>query len=238
MRRTSWLSLAAMVGCSSASTPVTKATPPTVEVWGALREMIHEGRTESRVAIASVLAKPHVYALGAVAGMRGEVTIVDGTVWLALGDVNEGKAVSGPTNEGAALLVASSVSAWRETTIDRDIPFSDLDRRVEEYAVAAGIDVDKPFPFVIEGELTDVHWHVLKGPPAPGADPHDHSTNAVVGEGAMKATVVGFFSKHHQGVFTHMGQNTHAHVVTATASFTAHADQFSIVAQSVLRFSR
>jgi len=62
---------------------------------------------------------------------------------------------------------------------------------------------------------------------------------AVVGEqAAMSGTLVGFFSKHHQGAFTHMGQNIHAHVVNASAALAAHADQVSIRASSILVLPR
>jgi acetolactate decarboxylase len=224
-----WLVLA-LSSCSS------KPAPPVVEVWGALREMIHEGKIESRVAIASV-AKPHVYALGAISGMRGEVTIVDGVAWVAIGDVDGGKARSGATDEGAALLVASTVAQWQRVTIGEDIAFAQLDRRIEELAVAAGIDVARPFPFLVEGQV-DARWHVLTGPPAPGDSPHDHTRNAVLGTLKAKATVVGFFSKHHQGVFTHAGHAVHAHVVDPASSLSAHADELAIRAGSVIRFAR
>jgi acetolactate decarboxylase len=200
--------------------------------------MIHEGRIEARVAITEI-ARPHVYAVGALAGMEGEVAIVDGAVWIARGDARGGAAVAGPTDEHAALLVAATVPAWTTVRIETDIPFEQLDARLEEYARRAGLDVERPFPFVFEGSLVDVRWHVLTGPPSPGASPHDHTRNAIIGERAeMNGVAVGFFSKHHQGVFTHMGQNVHAHVVDAPSSLVGHADTLSIRAGSVLRLPR
>lgn len=229
------MALCLVLACARTA-PTSRA--PEVRVWGALREMIHDGRIEARVAIAEV-AQPHVYAVGALAGMEGEVAIVDGKVWIARGDAHGGAAVAGPTDERAALLVAATVPAWTTVPIETDIPFAQLDARIEAYARAAGLDVEQPFPFVIEGPLVDVHWHVLTGPPSPGASPHDHTRNAINGERAqLAATLVGFFSKHHQGVFTHMGHAVHAHVVDASASLAAHADAVSIGAGSVLRLPR
>jgi acetolactate decarboxylase len=197
--------------------------------------MRHEGRTESRLALAPLLGAPHLHAVGAIAGMRGEITVVDGTAWVALGERDSGRASAGATEEGAALLVASYVADWSRVTIKDDIAFADLDHRIEALARDAGVDVEKPFPFRVEGQLADVRWHVLKGPPSSASAPHDHTGNAVVGEqAAMSGTLVGFFSKHHQGAFTHMGQNVHAHVVNASAALAAHADQVSIRASSVL----
>jgi acetolactate decarboxylase len=201
--------------------------------------MMHDGRTESRVAIAPLLVPPHMHAVGALAGMRGEITVVDGTALLALGERDSGRASAGAAEEGAALLVASYVADWSRVTIKEDIAFADLDARIEALARAAGVDVDKPFPFRVEGQFADVRWHVLKGPPSSATAPHDHTGNAVVGEqAAMSGTLFGFVSKHHQGAFTHMGQNIHAHVVNASAALAAHADQVSIRASSILALPR
>jgi acetolactate decarboxylase len=209
-----------------------------VQVWGNLREMMREGRTEARVAIASALATPHLYAVGAVAGMRGEITVIDGAVWLALGARDAGRATVGAADESAALLVASHVAHWSRVTLAEDIPFAKLDQQIEALAAAAGIDVDKPFPFLVEGPLADAHWHVLVGPPSAAA-PHDHAGNAVTGDQvAITGTLVGFFSKHHHGAFTHMGQNIHAHLVSPSLALAAHVDQITIGASSVLALPR
>jgi len=240
MKPTRYLLFLALCGCSRPSSgPVVPRTHATdVKVWGSLREMMREGRTESRVAIAPLLAAPHMYAVGAIAGMRGEVTVLDGTAWLALGDRDSGRATAGIADEGAALLVASYVADWSRVAIPEDIPFAELDRRIEALAAAAGMDVDIPFPFLIEGEFSDVRWHVLKGPPSSDAA-HDHIGNAVVGDPkTIRGTLVGFFSRHHQGSFTHMGQNIHAHLVDTSSMLAAHADQISIRASSMLVLPR
>jgi acetolactate decarboxylase len=153
---------------------------------------------------------------------------------LALGTRDGGRATNAVGDEGAALLVTATVERWQRVAITGDIAFADLDARIEELARAAGVDVARPFPFLVEGELADVTWHVLVGPPdKPGS--HDHARNAVTGERAvMRGTAVGFFSTKHEGVFTHMGQHVHAHVVDPAAALAAHADRLSIRAGSVL----
>lgn len=240
MNRTTCAVLLGLCSCARASTTPSTANKPATEVkvWGALREMMHEGRTESRVAIAPLLATPHMYAVGAIAGMRGEITILDGTAWIAVGERDAGRATAGVADEGAALLVASYEADWSRVVIKEDVAFAQLDQQIEVLAKAAGVDVDKPFPFVVEGQFADVGWHVLKGPPGAGSN-HDHTGNAVVGEAAtIDGTLVGFFSKHHQGSFTHLNQNIHVHLVNAASALAAHVDQISLRASDVLRLPR
>lgn len=206
--------------------------PPDVKVWGALREMIHDGRVEGRVELASVVG-PSVVGLGALEGMRGEVTILDGAAWVAIGTRDGGRATKLVGDQRAALLVAATVPAWRRVVIESDIAASALDARIEQYIAAAGLPVDQPIPFRIEGEV-GTRWHVLEGPPAPGSSPHDHTRNAVTGRFDGTATIVGFYSKHHVGVFTHMGHTVHAHILEPRTALSAHADELMVKAGSVL----
>jgi alpha-acetolactate decarboxylase len=231
------LLLATLWGCSPRPSAI--AAPPAlpeVKVWGALRAMMHEGRIDSEVELATILPGPHFYGIGALAGMRGEVTVLDGVAWVADGQRDQGKATAGTSGEGATLLVGSVVKAWRRITLTDDIPFAELDQRIEALAKGAGIDVGQRFAFLIEGQLAGVRWHVLKGPPPRGALEHGHAQNAFVGERAtLDGTLIGFFSRRDQGVFTHMGQNTHVHVLCPAEAIAAHADEVSIRAGSVLR---
>ena len=53
-----------------------------VRVHGALRAMFHEGQTGAMVALAALLPNPDVYAVGALADLSGEVTVVGGKAYL------------------------------------------------------------------------------------------------------------------------------------------------------------
>lgn len=73
--------LVAAVACGSAAPP----SPATIEVrhFGALRQIMHEGRTKAAVRLDQVVPGPHAFALGALSELRGEVTVVDDVVWTA-----------------------------------------------------------------------------------------------------------------------------------------------------------
>jgi acetolactate decarboxylase len=169
--------------------------------------------------------------------MRGEVTILDGTAWVAIGAQDSGRATKLVGSQRAALLVAATVPAWRTVAIDSDIAATALDARIEQYVVAAGLPADKPIPFTIRGEVA-ARWHVLEGPPSPGASPHDHTKSAVTGRFDGTATIVGFYSKRHVGVFTHMGHTVHAHILEPRTALSAHADELMVKAGSVLELPR
>lgn len=223
---------------SGGSAPV-RPPLPEVRVWGSLRAIMHEGKTEPRIPIAT--ASTHgTYGVGALSELRGEVTIVDGLAWVSYpnddGSIRVQRDASA-SNESATLLATARVTDWLGVPLSHDIGPETFDDAIEAIARANGIDVDKPFPLRVDGRLSDVKWHVVDGRKrSASGDPHDdHTRNAasgtlVDGQGML----VGFFSKHHQGVFTHMGQHTHFHVLTADHRIMGHADSVVIRAGSTL----
>jgi len=211
-----------------------------VRVDGALRPMLHEGKTGPAVNLSRLLPDDALYALGALAGLAGEVTVVGGKVYVSYGKDQQPEAEVGEDSEAAAaLLVSAHVPAWRLVKSDAPIEFEDLDEKIAALAAKAGMDVNGRFPFVVEGRVRELEWHVLAGvPPAGTGESHeDHLQNAASFRlPNTLATLVGFYSPSDEGVFTHMGSKTHVHVVAGTPPGTGHVDHVVIVPGATVRF--
>ena len=100
-------------------------------VWraGSMMEVMRDGRTEERARIVEAARGPDVVGIGALTGLAGEVSIVDGAVWITR-SLPGGRLVTtqgAAAGEGATLLVTASPPEWTELPIDRDI---DLDGHV------------------------------------------------------------------------------------------------------------
>jgi acetolactate decarboxylase len=211
-----------------------------VHVQGDLRGMIHEGKTGPVVELDGILPDPTLVAVGALAEMAGEVTVVDGKLTLSYGEGTEARTESPQeTSAAAALLVSARVPAWSMATTTQSISFEKLDEAIGKLAVAAGMDLEKRFPFVVEGRVRNLEWHVLGGPPAAGgADSHDaHLEKAAqLRLPSAKATLVGFYSKSDEGVFTHAGKKTHVHCVLAEPVSAGHVDHVIVLPGATVRF--
>src|SRR5262245_10698969 len=211
-----------------------------VEVHGDLRAMFHEGKTAATVTLDTMLPNPNLYAVGALADLAGEITVVGGKIYLSYpeGETTRTETPS-RTSAGAALLVASAVPAWRSVSTQRPIHFEELDAEIAAMATAAGMNLDTRFPFLIEGQVEDLQWHVIDGARlAAGGTSHEDHRDAAVGAQVERAsaTLVGFFSKNDQGVFTHMGSNTHIHCVLAAPLASGHVDHVVIPEGTTVRF--
>ena len=201
--------------------------------------MYHEGLTAETVRLADLLPDANLYAVGALADLTGEVTVVGGKAYLSYPTGEKETRTESTTSPtvGATLLVTADVASWRELKTEKVIPFEELDTAIAALAAKAGIPKGERFPFLVEGEL-DVVWHVIDGKRlAPGATGHQAHLDASVLEAATRsrATLVGFYSENDEGVFTHHGSKTHVHCVIAAPLASGHVDHVTIPAGTTVK---
>lgn len=211
-----------------------------VQQFGEMRAVMREGSTEARVALRDC-AGPHAIAVGAIEGLDGEITMVDGETWVSR--VRDGDVVtSGPAveiGEHATLLATSQVHAWRSITLDSPGTSTELEAMIERAAEQHGIDTSRPFPFVIDGTVTALDMHVINGfcprGGGPGAAGREPRRIAMIE--ATPVTIVGFYARDSQGVFTHHGTSMHAHALLDGdgGRITGHIDSVEIQAGATLR---
>ena len=212
-----------------------------VRVHGALRAMFHEGQTGAIVTLDAIVPNPDLYAVGALAELGGEITIVGGKTYLSYpegADKTRTEMIS-RTNVGAALLVAAEVPAWHSMTTERSIRFEELEEAIAELATSAGMSLDERFPFLLEGDFEDLQWHVIDGSRlvSGGTSHEDHlEASTQVRLDRTSATLVGFYSSGDQGVFTHMGARTHIHCVLEEPLATGHVDHVTVPAGTTVKF--
>ena len=209
---------------------------PEVQVWGALRSVMHEGKTEGKVALQSIVPGPHSFAVGALSELRGEVTILDDDVVVSLGEPGGGvRTLAQPApGEMATLLVRAVVPSWTRHTIDHAIESNRVDEEIESVVKSAGLDIGARTPIVIEAKAKNLEWHVLGGRAQPGQNAH-HGPRSVGKLSGATVTLVGFFSRNDVAVFTHMGEHSHFHVVTNGERMTGHVDSMALEPGAVVR---
>lgn len=230
------LTLAA--GCTSPSSATAPAKPTLQVRWfGALREIVHDGRTEATVRLADVLPGPHAWGLGAIERLNGELTIMDDVVWQATprdGSSEVRRLRSGDVGTlGATLLVLANVDAWEERAVTRHVAYAELDAYLAEL-LRGRPDLSPPVALRIEGVVRDLRWHVVDGSKlAAGGGHAAHARTAVSGTiDAASAHIVGFYSEQHQGIFTHMGSHSHFHVLIDAPLVSGHVDALALTPEA------
>ena len=220
--------LAAMWSCQPQPAPNTAFEMG----WhGALHSIMHEGGLEGKIAIRDLLDKPHVYALGAMEGLKGELLIWDGGPVIA--QVADSSLQLSQSSEGkAALAVYATVPQWGPTI---PIPYNVRDYEALENFIRSAaqkekLDTDKPFPFLIEATVNKLDYHIIDWPE--GDTIHSHEKHQQAGmRGSLSSTpvkILGFYSSHHHGVFTHRNTNMHLHFMSMEAPIAGHIDSLII----------
>lgn len=222
-----------MAGC----TP----TQHTVTQFGEMRAVMREGHTQSRIRLADAVARPHAVGVGALEGLAGEITIIDGDVWVsrvAEADLR----ITGPDpvdGDQASLLTLAHVAEWQTVTIETAAEGHQLESLIEQTAIERGVDTTEPFPFVIEGNLAGIDLHVINGycpiatdPATVDAEPWRWSNPQPI-----DVIIVGFFAPDAAGVMTHHGTSVHMHAILSVdgKTITGHNDRVSITRGMTLR---
>jgi acetolactate decarboxylase len=129
--------------------------------------------------------------------------------------------------------------------------YVDLQKFVKAQALAAGLDVAKPFPFLLSGTPAEIKWHInvdrTEGKPitnelfVKSKEPFVTKNEPV--------DIIGFFSESHSGVFlsqyapaikegSGIKNAIHIHFVSRTSKASGHIDDIILREGMVLRLPK
>lgn len=175
------------------------------------------------------IAGPGLTALGPAEDVRGEITAIDGKVFVSRAEGRDISTVVMPDVK-APFLAYAYVNAWDTLKVDAVIrDLNDLERLTDSLARAAGIAPDRPFPFRMRAEWDRLDFHIIMRDTSEADHSHEAHAAAKVKFSGRKGDydLVGFFSRRHEGVFTHKGRYIHVHAISADRSETGHLDGIS-----------
>lgn len=198
---------------------------PEVRVAGKLRDIMHDHDITAKAHLDTLTSKG-LYALGVADSLEGEITVLNSNVYLSMVRDNVAE-VDVATDVDAALLVYTYVSNWNEVSPGRDI--SDIIALNAYLAeLQQSMDISGPMPFLLKGEVNALHYHILSNPGQHAS--HDELKRTAYRD-VMKnssAEIIGFYSKEHQGVFTHHDTHIHMHFVSEDKKRSGHIDSLTI----------
>lgn len=199
------------------------SAPSAVRSFGTMREVLRMGQHQGRVAVATE-TRPGTVGVGALAGLAGEVTILDGRALVSQRRGDAAPVRPARAEDHAALLVAAEVPRWTEHALAPCADYAALEEQVHAALLAGGFDPGAPTPVKVTGRAPRLQLHVIAGacPVAtPGGPPpwrFDGPADAV--------TLVGFFVEGAAGRLTHHTHRSHLHAVTRDAA--GHLDELQL----------
>ena len=212
----------------SAETPI--ALGSGVRWIGAQRDVLG-GDLRGHVELEALAAVPHLYGLGPLEGLRGEVSIFDSVPSIAR--IEGETVVTDVSWRGRACFLGwAQVPAWFERSKD-SIPagLDGVEREVVALAREAGLNPDRPLPFKVRASAIEATLHVLDKRDGLTNNPERHE-QAKVRRTLEDAAVelVGFYSRHHRGIFTPGESSVHVHLQAEDGRISGHLETIQLAA--------
>ena len=210
-----------------------------VRYAGALRQMMM-GDLQAKASLDTLKQKQHLWAIGAVAHLKGEVQIFDGqplNTSLSAGEITLDRTFDKKTT----LLVYSQVSEWQNIQLrDRIENMGRIEAFIEKNAKETDLDTEAPFPFLIEGKVKSLDWHIIDW--KAGDTVHSPDKHREAGaKGSLEneeVAIIGFYSKYHRAVFTHHSTNVHMHFKTREEKLAGHVDDLQFDGNAILKLPK
>jgi acetolactate decarboxylase len=187
------------------------------------------GNISGHIALASISGMRNLYALGPAEGLRGEVSVFDSE--FSISRIVDGTLrVESRFDASACFLVFTQVSAWRRLTIESAIVEQPmLEEFIAKSASELGLDVNRPFPFLIDAIPAHATFHVLDKRDGLPHTPELHEKAKVrFVLQRQPVEVIGFYSNRHRGIFTPPDANIHMHFRTQNGQMSGHLEKIQL----------
>lgn len=210
--------------------------PFKVHGYGSFKKILETKNTGGIVSLERALSAPHTYAVGELNNAAGEITAYDGNTILNYGesrDIERSLTEIAP-GEKAMQLITAEVTIWREVAIPRTMTDTEFNVFVLAQARKAGLNVKLPFPFLIQGSVNNLVWHVLSGADAVSNEKEMFLKKRVKYREKAAVIFVGFCSEL-QYDYALPGESWHLHVIFPNENTTGHVDAFSVSKGATLK---
>ncbi len=204
---------------------------------GSRLKIINDGDFSASISVDSIVNIPNLYAIGPIEGLKGEITINNSEISIATIENDTPTFSSGISNINAIFMVYGSCSNWKKITIEK--PLSGLDEieaYIKEKIPANGLNMEKPFPFRIEGNVNSLDYHIIykKDNLPHNKEEHQKAKQKFKLENEP-VKIVGFWADTKgEGVYTHPGHRTHIHFLQEKTNQSGHIDDIELESDAIL----
>lgn len=204
-----------------------QVTNSDVTIVGAMKNVMWNGELEGSILLDTILPKQHLYGIGPVEFLSGELLILNGKSYVSkVVDKNEMTVIES-FDQRAPFFVHATVEKWEEISIPNTIKsLNDL----ENFLDLLTQEIQKPFTFKLEGTIKEASIHIVNLPLGSTVSNPDEAHKGQINYELNNevCTIIGFFSREHQSIFTHHDTFMHLHLITNDLKKMGHLDAVSL----------
>lgn len=202
--------------------------------------IIQQGDLSAQIYLDTLSEIPHLYAVGPIEGLKGEITVYDGKSSIATIDRAQ-PTISSSLHHGATFLAYASATRWKTISIDTSISgLRDVEAYVQNMSTRHDVDTRKPFPFRIEGRIDSLEYHIIfKTDDAPhNATEHQRAKQKFTVHDS-DVCIIGFWADvKSQGVYTPPDKRIHLHFILDGDAASGHVDDLQLREGALLYLPR
>lgn len=217
-----------LLGCQSNET-----TPEdnSVKVVGAMKNVMWKGELDGVIELDTIANQKALFGIGPLAYLKGEILLLNGRPYVSRVAEDGTPSVKIEENVTAPFFVYANQSNWKEIRLPENV--EDLES-IEAYVNDRAAAINEPFLFKIHGNALKATYHIQN---LADGSVVTNPSEAHAGQESFtlfnqKVVIVGFYSKSHQGVFTHHDSNMHLHVISSDWKHMGHLDELTLEVQS------
>ena len=204
-----------------------------VTIVGAMKNVMWKGQLYGNINLDKISNKEHLYGLGPVEYLSGELMIFDGKAYKSTVISTLSMKVEETFKTKAPFFGYANINQWYEQKLPDSIQTI---LHLENYLDKITKSAKRPFIFKIKGSIETAVIHIVnlpKGTKVSSPDQaHQGKTNYPIAN--EEVDILGFFSTEHKAIFTHHDTFLHMHLITSDKSKMGHLDELLLKKGAVL----
>jgi acetolactate decarboxylase len=205
-------------------TSTAQQTPKEVKIVGQMKDVMWKGQLDGNISLDTIATKEHLYGLGPVAYLAGEILIIDGKSYKSTVVSETTMKVEETYNIKAPFFGYTNISQWEEQTLPDSIgTIQQLEKYLDQITKLS----PRPFMFKLWGRVEKASIHIVNLPKGSIISSPDEAHKGQKNYQLINklAEIVGFFSTEHKAIFTHHDTFLHMHLITADRKQMGHLDK-------------
>ena len=195
-----------------------------VKIAGAMMNVMHKGELFGTINLDTISNRQHLYGLGPIEYLRGEILIVDGISYISKVAADGSIQMEETYQAKAPFFVSENVEKWQEIKLPDSVQNIS---QLETYLDLTTKSHSRPFAFKLTATIDSCAIHIVNLPE--GAEVHSpdeaHQNQKIFSIKNQNADLIGFFSTEHAGIFTHHDTYVHIHLITTDKKQMGHLDE-------------
>jgi acetolactate decarboxylase len=188
-----------------------------------MRNVFWEGQISGAIDLDTIANKEHLYGLGPMEFLSGELLILDGISYKSTVAGDGTPVVDVTYRVKAPFFVYANVDTWREQILPDTVRTIE---QLEPFLDNATKTTRRPFAFKLTGKVDSARFHIVNLPKgatvSSPTDAHRVEQSSLLTN--RDCDILGFFSREHKGVFTHHDTFVHLHIITGDRTRMGHLD--------------